>query len=139
PGRRRTTPSAGDRGKGSRFPSAGAATPPSSPEIRHEPVNPLRLLPLLAASAAAGIPAAHWNFDGASAAERLAESYGRTELDAAQQAGASSWQPRDGFGDTLANGSSTAHLVVPSPLSPGAGGFTVTLWSHRTTGSGSIS
>ncbi len=95
------------------------------------------ILPLAAQN-----PAAHWSFDGGTVAERLQESYGRTELNAAEAGGASSWQPRGGFGETLANGgSASAYLSVPNgpALAMGSGDFSISLWSYRTTGNGATS
>lgn len=92
------------------------------------------LLFLLPLTLAAQQPAAHWSFDGAAAADRLLESYGRTALNAAETSGSSTWTTRAGFGDVLANGANAPYLTVAAgpDLDPGTGGFTLALWVYRT-------
>jgi uncharacterized sulfatase len=90
------------------------------------------LLPL---SLAAQSPSAHWSFDGADSSTRLRESYGRSALNATEVSGVSAWAARTGFGETLANGANTPHLSVANQaaIHPGSGGFSISLWSFRTT------
>ena len=83
---------------------------------------------------AAQQPSAHWSFDGAAAADRVKESYGRTVLDAVETGGTSAWTTRAGFGEVLANGVNAPYLAVAnnSAVDPGTGGFTLALWVYRT-------
>ena len=94
----------------------------------------LPLIPLLFLSARAQQPSAHWSFDGAVAADRVKESYGRTVSDAVETGGTSSWTTRAGFGEVLANGSTAPYLALSNntAVDPGTGGFTLSLWVYRT-------
>ncbi|BDS08917.1 hypothetical protein NT6N_39570 [Oceaniferula spumae] len=82
---------------------------------------------------AAQRPAGHWAFDGEDGAKRLEESYGRTELNAAESGGAASWQTRAGFGYSLAIGSTSNYLSVPNleQISPGNDSFSLSVWLKR--------
>lgn len=87
---------------------------------------------------AASPPDAHWSFDGDSPAERLEEAYGRESLDATQAGGGSSWSPRAGFGEVLANGVNPVYLRVPeqTAIAPEDGDLSISLWLYRTSTDG---
>ena len=78
---------------------------------------------------------------GLGVVERLAESYGRTQLDGTEQGGASAWTTRIGFGDVLANGFNPQYLSAPNGpnLDVGTGDFSLSIWSYRTSDDGSAS
>lgn len=84
--------------------------------------------------AAVGAPSALWTFDGADVASRCREAYGNTALQATEVGGTSAWNTRAGFGDVLANGTSTTYLKVANApvLDPGSGSFSWSMWVYRT-------
>lgn len=89
---------------------------------------------------AQGTPVAHWSFDGQTTTARLQESYGRTEFDASEAGGSSSWQERENFGQALANGGALSYLTIANAaaIDPGAGDFSLSLWVRRTSGDGAV-
>ncbi len=81
-------------------------------------------------------PLAMWSLDGDSPAERIEESYGTTEFDLTIS-GSAIWANRDGFGSVLANGENTGYLSSSGSLDFGEQGFSISLWSNRTSSTGS--
>lgn len=105
------------------------------PHPRITPAIASWVLPL---ALAAQSPDAHWNFDGSTTAERLAERYGRATLAANEVNGSSAWSTRTGFGDVLANGSNSPYLAVArqSATDPAAGDFSFSIWAYRSSDDG---
>ncbi|GAA5496556.1 hypothetical protein Rhal01_02740 [Rubritalea halochordaticola] len=103
----------------------------------------LLLSGLLIASqpASAQAPEAYWSFDGGDVSARLAESYGRSALNAVEVDSSSAWNTRAGFGEVLANGFGSPYLSVPAQaaIDPGSGDFSLSVWVYRTSDDASAS